>query len=469
MPIWPRAILLGLFSTAIVSGCAHRASHCRTAAAASAQAAVLEETLGEIEPAGFQFDVSDIHSPEEVDAKLGRPFPAPADYYSLSAEDCQCLAVEASTQGNSMAAERRSLQASASKHHGLSEEDQLRVRALRASELEARNKSAGAALEVYYTIAEAEANLSILEASLAEIDDALAKIKRLRAQGVQIPFDDSEFERQRLDLVEKQTELQLKVGQLNAQLVRLLGLQTTDPNARLWPTTDWKVVVEPIDMDAAVQEGLATRPEMQFLTALPRSVNAKTLSVVRQIVAGASGLLGSQSKFTGLIQLIGSRLCGQRKSNERELPVRRLQLAEYTQQRRLEITSEIQQGVRRVETQLREIAIAKQQTAAWEARIAELTRKQRIDEASFAEIASARLQAFQAQSDATNRIVGWKIAQARLKEAQGKLVLECSSENSLHSRSAANGVCRSSETRQSAAPLVAEQPSDWVPGENYRR
>lgn len=468
MPNWPRAVLLGLISTIALPGCARCASQCRSSGYAGASVVAMEESLPEIEPAGFQFDVSDVGSPEEVDAILGRPFPAPADYHSLSAEDCQCKAAAASTQGNSMAAERRSIQAGASRHHGLSEEDQLRIRALRASELEARNKSAGAALEIYYTIAEAEANLSILEASVAEIDDALAKVQRLREQGMQLPFDDSEFARQRLELAYKQTDLQQKVEQLNAQLVRLVGLQSTDANARVWPATDWKVVVEPIDMEAAVQEGLSLRPEMQLLVSLPRYVNTKTLSVVRQIVAGGSGLLGSQSKFAGLIQLIGSRLCGKRESEERELPVRRRQLADYTEQRRLDITSEIQQAVRGVETHLREIAIAKQATAAWEERISELTRKQKIDEASFAEISTARLKTFQAQSDETNRIVGWKIAQAKLKEAQGKLVLECQTENSARGAGAV-GFCRQEAAPASDAPLVVERPSDWIPGENYRR
>ena len=468
MPNWPRAISFGLLFAAAASGCARYTTRSHRAAAANASAALLENALPAIEPAGFQFDVSEVGSPEEIDAALGRPFPSPAEYRELTAETCQCMAAAASTQGNSMAAERRSLQASASRHRGLSEEDQLRVRALRASELEARNKSAGAALEAFYTIAEIEANLSILEASLAEIDEALAKVERLREQGMQVPFDDSEFARQRLDLIDKQTDLEQKVGQLNAQLVRLLGLESTDAYARIWPTDDWKVEVAPSDMDAAVEEGLANRPEMQFLASLPRWVNTKTLGVVRQLVAGADGLLGSQSKFTGLLQLIGSRLCGQRKSNERELSVRRRQLADYTRQRRLEITSEIQQAVRQVDAKLREIAIAKQQTANWEQRIAELARKQQIDESSFAEISTARLKALQAQSDETNRILGWKIASAKLKEAQGKLVWECQAENSAHG-TASYGVCQQRPAPAAEAPLLAERPAEWTPGENLRR
>ncbi|HXT57985.1 MAG TPA: hypothetical protein VN699_05090 [Pirellulales bacterium] len=477
MPAWLRWSLFGLLSSAAAAGCAHRANCCRPAAF-SVSTAALETTLPEITPAGFDFDVSGVQSPEEVDQVLGRPFPPEANYRALSAEACQCMAAAASTQGNSMAAERRSLQAGASPRHGLSEEDRLRIRALRASELEARNKSASGALETYYSIAEAEANLSILAASVAEIGEATAKIKRLRGQGMQIPFDDSEFARQRIDLLDRQTDLELKVGQLNAQLVRLLGLETTDPAARIWPATDWRIVVEPIDMAAAVQEGLSLRPEMQFLASLPQSINTETLGVTRQVVAGASGLLGSQSKFTGLMELFGLRdLFGRGEAKQRELPVRRRQLADFTQQRRLEVTSEIQQAVRTVEARLREIAIAKEQAAAWERRIAELRGKQKIDEASFAEISSARLKAFQAQSDETHRIVGWKIAQAKLKEAQGKLVLECPSESFgcppaalLPAAPLAVAPTAGGPTSSliSSRMIVASRP-DWTPGDNHRR
>ena len=474
MPAWHIARFLALLSTVSAAGCAHCHSCSNGSASYGAVApASLEQTLPEISPQGFDFDISQIGSPGEVDRALGRRVPPEVRYFSLTAEQCQCLAVANSTQGNSLAAERRSVQAGASQHHGLSEEDQVRVRALRASELEARNKSASVALENYYQIAEVEANLSIVDSSLTELDQALSKVKRLRNQGVQIPFDDSELTRQRIDLVDKQTDLELKASQLNAQLIRLLGMQTTDPNARIWPTADWKVIAEPIDMEAAVQEGLALRPEMQFLYSMQNSLNTETLGVVREVVAGAAGMLSAQSKFVGLIEILGlHNLCGKRQAKERELPIRRRQLAEFTQQRRLEITSEIQQAVRAVETRLRQIAIAKERMQSWDKRLGELRRKQKIEEASFADLSAAQLKAYEAQSDETHAIVAWKIAQVKLKEAQGKLVLECQSDQFYCSPPAPNLAIPSQSAPSSAAELpssVADKRSDWTPGLNYRR
>lgn len=428
MPVWRLACFLAALLALGAGGCAHCRRPAGCASCGAAAPAAVEETLPEITPQGFDFDISAIGSPNEVDQALGRPFPRDVRYRGLSAETCQCMAVENSTQGNSLAAERRSVLARASKHHGLSEEDRVRVRALRASELESRNKSASAALETYYSLAEVEANISIVEASLAEIDGALADVKRLRNQGVQLPFDDSELTRKRIDLVDKRTDLDLKAGQLNAQLTRLLGLQTTDPNVRIWPITDWKVVVEPVDVDAAVQEGLSQRAELQFLNSLPNSLNVDTIGVVSEIVAGAGGLIGTQSKVAGLVERLGLRgLFGGRQSKERELPVRRRQLAEFTQQRRLDITTEIQQGVHGIENRLRRISVAKQRMQNWDGRLSELRVKQKIDEASFVDLSGAQLSSLQAQSDQTHQIVGWKIAQIKLKEAQGKLVLECQS------------------------------------------
>lgn len=488
MPAWHVVHVLVLLPIIVAAGCAHcHPAHSARACYGGYATAALEQTLAELAPQGFDFDISEVGSPGEVDRALGRQFPPNARYFALAPETCQCLAVANSTQGNSMAAERRSVQARASQHHGLSEEDQVRVRALRASELEARNKSASAALESYYQIAEVEANLSIIEASLRELDKGLDDVKRLRKQGVQAPFDDSELTRQRVDLVGKLTDLTLKVGQLNAQLVRLLGLQTTDPNARIWPTADWKVATEPIDMQAAVDEGLALRPEMQFLYSLQGSLNEETLNVVREVVAGAAGMLSTQSKFVGLIQMLGlHNMCGRRQAKERELPIRRRQLADFTEQRRLEITSEIQQAVRTVETRLRQIAVTKEQMQNWDKRIDELQRKQRIEQASFADLTAARLKSFEAQSDQTRYVIGWKIAQVKLKEAQGRLVLECPTDGFPAPRSAPHlakgpqpaapilpslpdAPALSGGPAPGAEPEVAQRQNEWIPGLNYRR
>ncbi|HVX14673.1 MAG TPA: hypothetical protein VHC22_26025 [Pirellulales bacterium] len=361
----------------------------------------------------------------DVEGVLQPSFRHPAEYRALSPEQCQCLAVKASSEGNSLAAERRALLATAS-HHGLTQEERLKVQVLWASELEARNRSAAAALTTYYHIAQAEANRPILARSLHELDDALANVARMRAQGMQIPFDDGELERQRLGVLDRQLKLISQLDQLNAELVQRLGLSTAEVRPRIWPTADFTVNVAPTDIDLAVGVGISSRPELQLLRSLKSSLKARNVAVTRDVVGGAGALIGSQSKFTGMVSLLRVReLIGQCCSNHRELPTRQRQLAEYYDRRQREVTTEIQQAVLEVESSLRRIAVEKQAVIAWRTEIDRLAKKSQIDQATFLDSSRARLKRLQAESDEIEQIIAWKIALVKVKEGQGMLVNEC--------------------------------------------
>jgi hypothetical protein len=422
MPGWFRAVLLGFAMASAVGGCAGK-----RAGVTACKGRPLDELFLPTEPKDVEFDVHDVGEPWEVYFRLGLHLRPGDQYFELSVPECQCRAAAASSEGNSLAAERRSIEAK-EKHHGLTESERLKIRILRASELEARNKSAGVALEVYYHLAEALANHVVLAASVGETDLALKKALNMRNLGLEVPFDDSEIWRQWLDLTQKQVALELQTNQLNIQLVRLLGLPATDPSLRFWPTTDWKVVVEPIDMATAVAVGLATRPEIRMLESLPADLNKKTVSVVKVLLAGGSGgVLGSDVKATSLISIFGIReMLSKACDNKKELPVRQRQLAEYTEQRRQDVTSEIQVAVLTVETRLRETAVVKKTSKAWENRNHQLEKQQLIEKSTFADVWGAKLKKLQAESDEIGRVVAWKIALAKLKEAQGKLIEECS-------------------------------------------
>ncbi|HVC99074.1 MAG TPA: hypothetical protein VND64_35745 [Pirellulales bacterium] len=408
---------------AAVGGCAGKRAHGVTACKVRSLDALFPPT----ELKDLEFDDRGVGELSEVERLLGLHRRPGYEYFELSAPECQCRAAAASTEGNSLAAERRSIEAKEN-HHGLSESELLKIRILRASELEARNKSSGVAMDVYYHLAEALANRYVLIASIEETESALKKVDRMRKEGVAIPFDDGEIWRKWLELTQKQVALELQTNQLNVQLVRLLGLPTTEPHLRFWPTTDWQVVVEPIDMATAVAVGLATRPEIRLLESLPADLNKKTVSVVKVLLAGGSGgLLGSDVKASSLISIFGIReMLSKACDNKKELPVRQRQLAEYTEQRRQDVTSEIQLAVLTVETRLREIAVMKKTSQAWEHRNDQLQKQRRIEEATFADLTAAKLKTFQAESDEIGRVVAWKIALAKLKEAQGRLIEECS-------------------------------------------
>lgn len=412
-------------STALLMGCAHHVHRHTPSRHGSSPQESLEETLSPARPHSFSFDDRRVGSLDEVDRRLQLAARPPANYHALSAEDCQCRAAQASEQGKTLAAERRAIGATFSPH-GISEEEALKLRVLRATELEARNKSAGLALTVYYHIAEAEANREILERGLKEIDAAQANIAALREHGVQVPFDRGELDRQRLDLKRKQIDLEHQLGKLNTELISLIGLTTENPRARIWPTTDWAVIVAPIDPDQSVQDALAWRPELGLIETLQSSLRSGNVDVTRGVLGGASGLLGMQTKFTGLISLLGMReFLGQRRSNRLELPERRRQLDDYARERRREVANETRQAIAEIETRLREIAIAKEEILSWQRQLDELAAKTRIDEASFIDITRARLKRLDAESAEIGRIADWKIALASLKQAQGRLIAEC--------------------------------------------
>lgn len=426
MPGWSRLGLILVGLCAVAGGCAHRAAHrSRAYHQHSSQTATFEQTLPPTVPQPIDVDDRQIGSLDQVEGVLAKGDRPPGEFHALSPTTCQCLASRASTHGNTLATERRALAATASPH-GLSDDERLKLRVLRASELEARNSSASIALQAYYQLAEAEANRLIVARSLKELDDAIAGVARMRQHGLQIPFDDSELDRQRLEILDKQIALASQIDQLNAELVQLMGLATDDPHPRIWPTTDWTVIVAPIDLDAAVSEGLALRPELGLLNTLRRALRSETLDVTRGVLGGASGLLGTQTKFTGLLSLLGVReFIGKRRANRLELPERRRQLDNYSRQRRNEIRSEIQQAALEVEARLRRAAVAKAEVDSWRRRLDALAQKTRIDEASFIDLTRARLERLQAESNEIAQIAAWRIALVKLKEAQGRLVAEC--------------------------------------------
>ena len=109
-----------------VLGCAH---HDRRRKTTSSGAMPLEAVLPPIKLGPLPLDDRLVGTLHEVDDTLRPSLRTPAEYRSLSAEQCQCLAVKASSEGNSLAAERRALTATA-KSHGFDEEERGETEAI---------------------------------------------------------------------------------------------------------------------------------------------------------------------------------------------------------------------------------------------------------------------------------------------------------------------------------------------------
>ncbi|HEX7376747.1 MAG TPA: TolC family protein [Pirellulales bacterium] len=413
---WPGEKLFVLIAAAVL-GCAHpQPRPASVVTNAQPLEAVLPPSLSHPLPLSGYYD-RQVGTQAEVQQRLGASVPPPAGYHALAVEQCQCLAVKASSEGNRLATERRVLVARAAPH-GLTENERLKLQVLWADELEARNRSAAAALTAYYRIAKAEANRPILRQSQQEIDEALRKVDSLRASGLSVPFDDGDLRRKRLELADQRLEITSQLDRLNAELVQLIGASTNEARPRLWPASDFTVSVAPLDLNQVVVVGLATRPELRLLASLQSSLRAKTISVTRGVVGGPTAVaMLSITHFCKIIK--------QCRSNRRELPTRGRQLAERYDQRRREVTAEIQQSALQVLSKLERIAVEKELVASWRGERDKLSRKREIDEAAFVDVTRARLKLLEAESAETEQIIDWKIALVKLKESQGLLVAQC--------------------------------------------
>ena len=104
---------------------------------------------------------------------------------------------------------------------------QMTIQTERAAE--ARNRSAGEALEEFYKLAEAEAKWDVLLLSLAQLQDTLAQSKDLMERGLPLPLEYEALRRQRLEQQAEEVKLLTGIQQTNDELPPAV------PGRFLWP------------------------------------------------------------------------------------------------------------------------------------------------------------------------------------------------------------------------------------------
>jgi len=368
-------------------------------------------------------DVERVERLPAVDQVLGYPR-TPGNYHLLPKVECQCLAARASKLGNLFDGERRALAAKDQGHKFCSHEDNsLTYDVLRTAALEARNRSAGDALNEFYLLALNEGRLDILHHSLVEVRQSAERIETMRRQGLKMPLDDGLLARNEIELRDQQAQVIGGVTQLNMHLWELIGLVPTMPYERLWPQADLDVQVAPQDIEAAVQYGLATRPELGMLRRMQRSLDVDSLGSARAALSQLSPLLGLAPQshecdglFSSLKKLHEAR---------EELPARRRQINQYAVQREREVAVEIRQAAEMVDVRLRQVALAKENRDLLLRRRSDAETRAQTGGANFADVTAARIAVWQAEGDLLEKVVNWRIALVKLAQAQGILVAEC--------------------------------------------
>lgn len=348
-----------------------------------------------------------------IDRVLGQP-PATEQYRVVKADQVQCLAAANAPAARLFAGESDAAASDAGHRSRCASSTMSTLMAYRT--MDQRNKAAGTALELFYSLAEAEAGRDILERCVEEVNLASTDLDDLKKSGLKMSMDRTALQRQKLDWLDRQIQLRSAAQQIQGQLRQICGLEEEE-SALLWPEADLKVTVAPLDAKVAIEEGLDNRADVGALRMLDETLSADTLPAVRS---------GMQMLSPGLgVSAVGRRLFGGNSSNAEELQARQSQLTQALEETERTASREISEAVQNVDTRLREIAVAKSRRQAWKQRVSDLKEKRTADGTTAFDIRTAKLEMLRAENEVLHRVIAWKIAQAKLKQAQGLLAIEC--------------------------------------------
>jgi outer membrane protein TolC len=286
--------------------------------------------------------------------------------------------------------------------------------------VEERNRSAASAMELYYRLAAAHFNRDRVDRSLEEVRRTVENFRKAKDTGLSVPGDEARLLNQETELVDRRVQLETGLEQLEGQLCQLLGLDAA-PDQPLWPGADMTVNVSPVDVEAAVAEGLRSRPDLAELCVLRENASEETLRSIRGALARVDPLLGLASSAKHMVCPAKHRA---RVSLETQ--TRREQLDDLLEFQKRSAEGEIRRAAGDVEARLRRIGLAKdkldQCQALWR-RLRE--RREAKGTVQASEISAAQLEVLRAESEAFQAVVEWKIALVKLKQSQGLLAAEC--------------------------------------------
>jgi outer membrane protein TolC len=378
-----------------------------------------EALLGEAAERGtMNVDVSRVPSSADLDAAA---VPEAAPYVALSAEQAQCLAAANAPLANLGALDIPLASVLPSGRRANCDAAAVKSDLLALRALDERNRAAGTALEMYYQLFEAEAGADALERSLAQLDEIIADVESLRAKGLKVPVDVNQLHIRRIELLDKQAEVRLALAKLNSGLRASLGVPAGDTR-RFWPGDELTVDPQPIDVELAIAEGLATRPDLALVRMLAGTLSADTLPAVQSALQ-AAGMLsesgGMRRLWAPLARLFGSS----RTSLELSTRAQQLQLLAVDSERAA--AEEIRSAAHTVETRLRQTALAKETVESERLRLETLEKKRTLGEATPSEVLEARMSVIDAEHELVRTVTVWHIARAKLKQSQGLLAAEC--------------------------------------------
>ncbi len=402
--------------------------HCQRKSADVSEGAQETPSLFPANRGSIDIDLAKLPSPS---SNLPGLLPGPDGqhpYWGLTEAECLCQAAANSSLGNMLEGENGAKGRHGKKRSGKAGDVKQNVYFYLAEE--ARNQSAGAAMDLYYRLAEAEAKWDLLQSSLETTQEVQKEIHKIRQQGLKVTSEVEALERRGLEVQTDQHRLRGAIIKLNGELASLLGWDSSQ--GLLWPAADFAVVDSAVDTEEAVALGLAQRPQLLLLREVNANLNAQTLPLVRGLLQGVNPLLGLALKVEhpclGWVLCLGKICSSLHPCQEKaELAQRRRQVQQLLRDREKAVAEEVRQAVYHLRTQTQLVAMARQRALLRRARYVELEERRRQGLASLLEVAPAKLAWSQASSEVVQEVMAWHIAQVRLKQAQGVLTQDCQS------------------------------------------
>ena len=287
---------------------------------------------------------------------------------------------------------------------------------LRRQAARQRDVAAATALRAYYSWIANREQLIIVAAGFDLQREQSATQNALIERGIGID-DPTELERKRLELRDKQLQLESNDIQL-AQSVRRLTCCASDPRTAIVETLQVQPTVLPCDQ--LVGFALQHRQDYLSYVELCQNLDEQSARAIADLLSPLAGGVG-----LGMLDLnFLENLCLAAHGSDALTHVTRELRTAIDLERRL-----IQQAVcdkcHALSLAYERTAIAEQLLATWNERIAGLSRLEQLGEARGQAVALARAEQLQARSTLVSRQLAAKLAEVDLAEAMGDLAPRC--------------------------------------------
>jgi hypothetical protein len=375
-----------------------------------------------VTPTSLEPDLKTLPALDPLAAKSDDVAAPPAGYRALAEEVCAREAAARASAAGLFNQENRIPPRVEVRRNYSPEADALTQEVRSHLAAEGRNRAAAEALDQFFQLADAEGRGELMRATLPVLDRLRATVRKARAEGVRVPVDPDELDRQRAGLLGLIVQADAGARALDIDLKRRVGVPGRTPE-RLRPVGDFGVRADPPDVEAAVRTAVETRPDLLALRSVYVQLSPETLPVVRELVRGrlgsGSGLVAGDSVRGVLVRPLLALLLGRSKRLDAaalvELEVRRGQLFELIAERERQAADEVRAAAVALTAQTTQVALARWKAEQLSAQVAEAKPQGPLQELA------AELESYRARAEVVAAVMAWHRARVKLLAVQGLL------------------------------------------------